>query len=73
LRAYRSGFHVWEFAIKPAKPSLNRRVSPGHLFAEFRNVRGVMFPMPFVEKKKPIDVPFTVLRVHENARKMFRL
>src|SRR6266702_909412 len=46
---------------------------PAFLLAELRDVCGVVLSMPLVEKKQPIDCPFTMFRVNENSCKLLRL
>src|SRR5580692_10539262 len=55
-------------ATRPAPPD----PSPALLFPQFRDVCGMVFSVPFVEKKKPIYVAFAVLRMHQAAREMLR-
>src|SRR3989442_3517324 len=57
----------------PGSFSSSGDLLPALLFAELRDVRGVVLAMPLVEKKQPIDCPFTMFRVNENSCKLLRL
>src|SRR5215469_2961589 len=49
------------------------RHSPALLFPQFRDVSGVMFSMPFVEEKQPVDIALTTFRMNQRACKLLRL
>ncbi len=46
-------------------------LSPALLLTKLRDMRGVMFPMPFVKEEQPINAPFAVIGVNEDPCEMF--
>src|SRR5712664_2371227 len=46
---------------------------PALLFAELRDMRRVMSPVPFVEEEQPIHAAFAMLRVNQHSGELLRL
>src|SRR5260370_17896175 len=58
---------------RAAAARATRGQSPAFFLSQFRDVCGVVFPVPFVQEKEPINGPFAMLRVEENTREVLRL